>query len=134
MPVSTCRVVLWVALLIVLPVPVYLSHWGWVPVGRGIQAMGYWGQGVGQWQFVALSLFITQLIIWSALCWGVAVLYGVWSKNWPHKIRGSVMGLVVLSTLIVFSSVGVYRPLLPRLGSPLTFLQVYEPELSATRG
>ena len=76
------------------------------------------------------ALMVIQCLIamlTSALIsWGV----GYYSSQWPEKIRGSVIGIVVLSVLMFFSSIPVYSNQLAAEiadNKPVrtTFLQVY---------
>ena len=130
MTVTTARRVLWISLLLLIPLPFLLSHWGWVPAGRIVQVMLHglasWIVGNGDNVAWISPLLVLQLLLWLLVLWCVAWAYGQWSANWPVKIRGSIMGLTVLILLIVFSSAPVYRSLLSAEPLPMSFLQVYQ--------
>jgi hypothetical protein len=63
--------------------------------------------------------------VWTALLWFISDRFIVWTGSWLATVRGSVMGLLVFTLLIIFSSVPVYRGLENSAGA-ITFLQVYQ--------
>lgn len=121
MTITTARRVLFIGLLLILPVPFYSGHWALLPVANEIP--------------IALHLLIAELNSANGLlllqglsgiliCWLLAFAYGFWSADWPFSIRGSITGLLVLTALIIFSSVEIYRSL-ETASQPLTFMQLY---------
>ena len=122
MPIKTAQRVLWVSLLIILPLPFYSQNLAWVPIGRIVQLLI---RGVLPEAGLAAALLCAQAIIWSIVLWLMALLYGATTKAWPAKIRGSIMGLMVLTLLMLFSSMPIYYALAPPGQTALTFLQVY---------
>jgi peptidoglycan/LPS O-acetylase OafA/YrhL len=128
MPITTTRRVLWISLLLLAPLPFYGQHWGWVPVARVLQIIA--GMLSSELVFKAdgeainLLLLLLQALFWLCFLAGAAVVYGKWSRTWPDKIRGSIMGLLVFTALLIFSSVRIYSSLLAP-PQHLTFLQLY---------
>ena len=126
---TTTRWVFFIALMLVLPLPFYNGGPGWLPAARVffiVTAEGYLmlseqspASPVG-----GILLLGLEVVGWVVLLWLAASAYISSTKTWPSTVRGSVMGLLVFTLLILLSSIPVYRPLGLALG-PITFLQVY---------
>lgn len=132
MSTSTAKWFLWVSLLVLLPLPVLApvditagndSVWSVSSAGQLLQLLMSSPQlgVVSGWWFAALVL---QILLAGLLAWGIAIVYGRASLQWPIKIRGSIVGLCVLTLLITFSTFPVYRPW-PQQKS-LSFLELYQ--------
>jgi|GEM_PF-3798278 len=131
MPVNTARWVLWVSLVVLLPLPLYIVEWGLLPLGAVLKSLttDHLQQLSDVSFFERLAIFCQCLIgilFEGWLAWSA----GYCSRHWQDKIRGSVIGITVLGTLMVFSSVGIYsNQLSPRPEhhalARLSFLQVY---------
>jgi hypothetical protein len=127
MSLTTIRWLLFIALLLVLPLPFHLSQWVIVPFAYLFGALFGWPE-VSAINLPAMSLLLlVQLLLSAVLLWGLAFAYTFWSIKLPVKIRGPIMGLLVLSSLILFSSFPVYDVAqLAADNSQLTFLQIYQ--------
>lgn len=125
MTVTMSRWVLWVALIIVVPVPLLSSvGWHWVPVFRVVQLL--WRALLSGKAESVLSLSIVMQAGASALVLALlAFAYGLVSARWPLKVRGSVMSLTLFTCLILLASIPVYRPLISSVASLQTFMSVY---------
>ena len=95
------QVVFTVFLWVLLPLPIWQSQLGWLPV------MEQWRYvlSVGTW-LLPLQVVVNQII-----CVALALIYGRISRQWPMKIRGAVVGLLVLSLVILVSTWSLYVPL-----------------------
>ncbi|ARN75817.1 hypothetical protein [Oceanicoccus sagamiensis] len=119
MPVTTARWVLWIGLLVILPFPFFADNWVLLPIINLLKALLVFDIPLS-----SAAVLLMQSCLGSWLCWLLALAYGHWSGSWPAKIRGSIVGLLLLSAIIILSSVDVYIPLTS--GSErLTFLELY---------
>lgn len=122
MSTVTARWVLWVSLLLLLPLPFFTEQLTLLPAGYWIRALA---RGLADTQTIALSMSLAlQLLLALVTTAMLAYFYSLWSKHWPSKIRGSIMGLSIFSLLIIFASVPVYDSI--EDSNKLTFLQVYQ--------
>lgn len=127
---TTTRWVFFVSLLWLLPLPFYHGEIAWLPVARVffiVTAEAYLLLlGSAPVNPVGANLLLAAGTgTWVVLLWMLVSAYIRWAKPWPSTVRGSVMGLLVFSLLILLSSVPAYRPLDLEQG-PATFLQVYD--------
>lgn len=131
MPVNTTRWVLWVSLLILLPLPFHIFHWELLPLGAVLKSQ-FSGdlQRLYNFSLLEQALIFTQcllaMLINALVSWG----YGHYTAHWQERIRGSVMGITVLSMLILFSSIAIYSHQLSATMADnkpmrMTFFQVY---------
>ena len=99
MSTRRAAIILWCALMIVLPFPVWRAgQWGALPPLRSLQhALD--GDLPAGLQAVAGALVAGLL----------AAAYRRWTEPLPVRIRGALVGLFGLSALIIFSAVPVYR-------------------------
>lgn len=118
MNTTTVTWVLWLALLVLLPLPVYLQAWGWVPVwyvaGVCIDVLA--GKAT-----LGIAGLVVQLVVGVGLTGLLARVYGHSCAGWPARIRGSIVGIVILSLLLLFSTFPVYRT-----PAAVTFLTLYQ--------
>ncbi|WP_101759405.1 hypothetical protein [Oceanicoccus sp. KOV_DT_Chl] len=114
MPVMTARWFLAVSLIVLLPMPFYFEGWYSSTV---LFVMAF---STFSWLLVAQGIIAVLVIA------GIAYAYGLLSAMWPAKIRGSIMGLAVLTALIVFSSLPIYHDLASRDGTTISFLELYQ--------
>ena len=121
MTIIMARRVLLIGLLLILPIPFYLEHWAWLPVAKQLAiAMPLL---LVEFNVSHLLLFL-QGLSGILICWVLALGYTICSANWPAAIRSSMVGLMLLTSLIIFSSVKIYRSLeSPSLS--LSFMQIY---------
>ncbi|MFA7554786.1 MAG: hypothetical protein WCY88_11090 [Spongiibacteraceae bacterium] len=125
MTATGARWVLFLALLIVLPWPFFVQQqWSWLPVAYLLPRVGS-AIFNGSAPVVAM-LGLIQLAVALVVFWGVARLYVRCSATWPVKFRGSIVGLLALTLLMIFSSVAVYGPLELNGIVRVTFLDVYQ--------
>ena len=127
---TTTRWVFFIALLLLLPLPFYNGELAVLPVVRVffiVTAQGY--LMLSQQSFGSpvdgILLLGLEVVGWVVLLWLVASAYIFYTKPWPSTVRGSVMGLLVFSLLILLSTFQAYRPL-GMAQAPITFLQVYD--------
>lgn len=106
-------------LMLLLPLPVYLSGGGLLPAARIIML------AFTQATAVDFSMLLAQGSISSIVCVVVARLYIALSKSWPLKIRGSVVGIISLLLILIFSSISVYKPFGSHSQDRLEFRQLY---------
>ena len=125
MPVLAARWVLWISLLILMPIPFYVGSWSCLPVERVIGISYAALIGDLEMAFPA-PLLVAQLLGWSMLLWMCGFFYGLLSERWSDKIRDSIMGLVVLTLLMLFSTFPVYHSSLAGDASQLNFRQLHE--------
>ena len=121
-PTTTFRV-FWLSLVVVLPMPCYWQSWGVLPVLAQLQLLvaNLWQQG----PTVAALMGGLQIAVGLAASALMAQGYVRYTSLWPSRIRGSVMGISVLTALTVLSSTAVYTtPFVAASG--MTFLQVYQ--------
>ena len=116
MSIRTTHWVFWISLLLLIPLPVYGQSWGWLPVAYLILTAFYHFD----------VLYLLQALFWGALLWWLSRSYCRWTAHWEAKLRGSVMAIAVLSLLILFASIPVYRPVDRAGDSRLTFQWLYE--------
>jgi hypothetical protein len=131
MSVITVRWVFWVSLLVSLPFPFYIVHWGLLPLGAVLKALVFGHlQQLYELSLLQVALVLLQClvaaVVFGLTSWG----YGRYASQWQEKIRGSVVGIVMLSFLITFSSIAVYSDQLVARNTDdsvrkVTFLQVY---------
>ena len=128
MSITNTRWVLFVALLVLLPLPFYNGELAWLPVLRVlfiVSAEGYLALTGHSAVLDGLLMLSGFVLLWTGILWLLVKAFLVWTRQWPATVRGSVMGLAVFSLLITLSSIPVYR----RLGNPaqmVTFFQVYQ--------
>lgn len=130
MNLTTTRWVFFVSLVLVMPLPFYHGELAWLPVARVffiVTAQCYLlfldaglANPIGGTLLLAAGALIWLLVLWLAVN-----AYALWTKAWPSTVRGSVMGLMVFTLLILLSSFAVYRPLMAADG-PIGFLEVYD--------
>jgi hypothetical protein len=106
-------------LILLLPLPVYLAGSGLLPAAR-IMMLAF-----NQVTAFDFSMLIAQGSIGSIVCVVVARQYIALSKSWPLKIRGSVVGIISLLMLLIFSSISVYKPFGSHSQDRLEFRQLY---------
>jgi hypothetical protein len=111
--------VLSIFLMLLLPLPVYLSGGGLLPAARIIML------AFTQATAVDFSMLLAQGSIGIIICVVVARLYIALSKSWPLKIRGSVVGIISLLLILIFSSISVYKPFGSHSQDRLEFRQLY---------
>ncbi|MEH6552036.1 MAG: hypothetical protein V7711_09700 [Pseudomonadales bacterium] len=119
MSVGLSRLVLWGFLWVLLPLPVFGGHTAFAPL---LYLVKEWPQAAG---YQTLGVVLVLAVIGLTL---ICYVYGRWSANWPYKIRGSVVGLIGLVSLIMLSSVPIYEPF-GEHQSRLEFRQLYSPNL-----
>ena len=115
MDIATTRWVFWISLLILLPLPVFSTPWGWLPVAYLLLAFFRDGG----------ALLLLYALVWGAGLWLLALGYCRWTRRWESRVRGSLMAISVLTMLVVFSSVPVYRPVAVLGDKPVTFQWLY---------
>lgn len=131
MSVITARWVLWVSLLVSLPFPFYIVHWGLLPLGAVLKALLFGHlQDLYKLSLLQGALVLLQCLVAAAVFGLISWGYGRYASQWQEKIRGSILGIVILSFLTTFSSVTVYSPQLVIRNTDshvrqVTFLQVY---------
>lgn len=125
MTVAMSRWVLWVALIILVPIPLLSQGmWYWVPVFRVVQLL-WRSLFSGSAEFL-LSISVVMQAGAAALVLALlAYSYGLLSAQWPVKIRGSVMSLTLFICLVLLASIPAYRPLIASVEPLLTFMAVY---------
>lgn len=124
MPVNTSRWMIWLALVVLLPLPMLAGDpQAIVPVGRVIHLALRSLLGIGDVAMLSLPLFLL-VCVYAALLWLPAWFYGRITADWQMKIRGSTAGLMVFCLLIGFSTFSVYCDL-QRDCQPVTFFAIY---------
>ena len=125
MTITMSRWVLWVALIILVPIPLLSQGmWYWVPVFRVVQLL-WRSLFSGSAEFL-LSISVVMQAGAAALVLALlAYSYGLLSAQWPVKIRGSVMSLTLFICLVLLASIPAYRPLIASVEPLLTFMAVY---------
>ena len=136
MSVAMARGCLFLALLVMLPLPFYFSAWLMLTPAYVFLLV------VERLSAGSITLFNTPiqaetllhnvtswaLLLQLLLAWlfsaGLAYLYGLCSSHWPSKIRGSIMGIVVMAGLILLSTWPVYDGF-PVVKKGLSFLELY---------
>ena len=108
--------VLWVSLILLIPLPIPGEPWGALPVVYLL--INSFGVG-GLW-------FVIYGVLWAAVMGWVSFRYCHWSEGWEPRIRGSVMAIVILSLLILFSSIPSYRVAGDPNAPGVTFRWLYE--------
>jgi hypothetical protein len=91
-------------LILLLPLPVYLTGGGLLPAARIIML------AFSQATVLDFTLLFVQGLTGSIICIFIARLYIHLSETWPLKIRGSVVGIISLLMVVVFSSISIYKP------------------------
>ncbi len=125
MSVAMARGVLFLALMVMLPLPFYLS--GWVLLTPGFVLMlviEHWTSVGAGLQPLSLLGLILQLGISLLVCAGLAFLYGLCSSPWPVKFRGSILGITIMTGLVLLSTWPVYDGF-PMVNTGLSFLELY---------
>jgi hypothetical protein len=128
-PITT-RWVFFISLVLILPLPFYHGEFALLPVARVFFVVS------AQCYFLLLEpglaspiggtlLLAAGTLAWLLALWLTVNAYTIWTRLWPSTVRGSVMGLLVFSLLILLSSFPVYRPLMAAK-DPITFLAVYD--------
>ena len=127
---TTTRWVFFISLLLLLPLPFYNGVLGWLSAARVffiVTAQCYLlvlDSGLAS-PVGGILLLAAGTLAWLLVLWFAVTAFTIWSRAWPSTVRGSVMGLLVFTLLILMSSFAVYRPLSAAQG-PVTFLQVYD--------
>jgi hypothetical protein len=96
--------VLSIFLILLLPLPVYLNGSGLLPAARIMMLV------FSQATALDSTLLFAQGLTGSIICIFIARLYINLSEAWPLKIRGSVVGIISLLMVVVFSSISIYKP------------------------
>lgn len=113
MSARRAALILWCALVVVLPLPVWLAgDWGGLPPLRSFQAA-----------FDGAPWLGVQALAGSGVVGVMAWAYRRWAEPLPGRIRGALVGLFALTALIVLSAVPVYR--WPASATSETFLEIY---------
>jgi hypothetical protein len=118
---------MWASLVVLLPLPWYVDNWGWVPAYYGLGLV--FDQLVDGVESMTVKLdllfVIPQLLAALLVNWLLANVYTRYSVSWPVKIRGSIMGIAVLTCLILLYTFALYR--LPFIApvSMVNFPQLY---------
>ena len=121
---TSTRWVIWAALAILLPIPLLYGSWGWVPswyTSKVAYRLFSSDMAIGS----AEVLLVVQLIVSLVLFYFIAGVYLRLCKNLPIKIRGSLVGVIILTTLILFYTFPVYHSPFDDFGASVTFLQLY---------
>lgn len=128
MSIATAKWFLWVSLMVLLPWPILVitghdTVWSVSSGGQLLQSLldRRYAPMLSGWHIVAL---LVQVLLAGLLLWGIAIIYGRSSLRWPIKIRGSIVGLCVLTLLITFSTFTVYQPWPQQ--QPISFLELYQ--------
>lgn len=126
MSVRSTRILLWLALVLALPVPIWLLGPGRVPVGHlfelGSAAMAF-GAAESFRGVVGLTaaVFIGQAIVYAALLWFVASLLA----RAGGLLRGALLALVAVG--IVFACLSpIYHSAYNARASQVTLVEVYQ--------
>lgn len=112
---TVAAVVLWVALILILPLPIPIAgEAGWWPLAKWVG----WG-----WRQHALPALL------GATAWGLVLMvlcrcYGRWSGRLPPKWPGALVGLATWTLLMVASAIPFYRA--PAAVEPVTFMELYD--------
>lgn len=120
------RWVLWISLIVILPLPIMSDTVVLLPLGYFIQHFFHsviFSEALFEYDF----LIIMQCLLWLGLLYTLAFLYGKISMNWPIKLRGSIMSLVIFIGLILCASIPVYKSI--EHPQWVTFMTIYEPYL-----
>ncbi len=110
-------IVLWFVLALLLPLPLFVEQWGWWPLARLLHF------AVDQSR-LSLSIF-TQLLGWSLLLAGPALLYRRRAATLPPKWAGALVGLLCWLLLILLYSADLYRAPLA-MASPQSLRTLYQ--------
>jgi hypothetical protein len=120
------RILLWLALVLALPVPIWLLGPGSVPVGHlfelGSAAMAF-GLAESFRGVVGLTaaVFIGQAIVYAALLWLVASLLA----RAPGLLRGALLALFAFGILAACLS-PIYHSAYNAHASQVTLVEVYQ--------
>lgn len=115
MSVRRAAIVLWCALMIVLPAPAWhAGQLGLVPP---------WRVAMQAWSTFPAWHWSIQALLSALLCLGLAAGYYRVAMHLPLRIRGALVGLLGLSALIVFSALPVYY--WPADAVRQTFIEIY---------
>ena len=130
MTITSTRWVFFIALMLLLPVPFYHGALALLPVFRVIfiitaQAYLYLSGVDPLYLLTDLVLLSAQVMFWGLCLWFIVRAYLFASRRWTASVRGSVMGLLVFSLLIILSSIPVYLSLDAEKPS-ISFLEVYD--------
>jgi hypothetical protein len=126
MSVRSTRILLWLALVLALPVPIWLLGPGRVPVGHlfelGSAAVAF---GVAE-NFrgvvgLTAAVFIGQAIVYAALLWLVASLLA----RAGGMLRGVLLALVALGIVVACLS-PVYHSAYNARAAQVTLVEVYQ--------
>lgn len=116
MDIVTTRWVFWISLCFLMPMPVFGTPWSWLPVAYLLLAFFRDGG----------ALLLLYAAIWGAVLWLPVLGYCHWTRHWEPRVRGSVMAISVLTMLVMFSSIPVYRPLALLGDKPVAFQWLYQ--------
>lgn len=101
MRAGVAAIVLWVALLLILPLPVWLQgELGWLALSR------WWGLCRKAGSIGGFAAIAGWALALALLCRGYARL----ASRWELKLPGAVMGLLIWLLLVLFSLWPVYQP------------------------
>ena len=126
MSVRSTRILLWLALVLALPVPIWLLGPGRVPVGHlfelGSAAVAF---GVAE-SFrgvvgLTAAVFLGQAIVYAALLWLVASLLA----RAGGMLRGALLALVAAG-LVVASLAPIYHSAYNARAAQVTLVEVYQ--------
>lgn len=131
MPIKTTKWVLFVILVLTIPVPFYLINIGWIPTGRilllGIHTILFIAiEGLGGKGPVIAFIICSQALVYLLVIYFFCVSATQLTQRWPSRIRGSVVGILGLCLIIIFSSFDVYRPLHSPTALKTSFFHIYE--------
>lgn len=97
---------MWLSLLVILPMPVFGGCWGWLP---GWHIAGLLQQAWLTENTVTGLVLAFQLALAILACGGLAQCYVHYSRLWAVKIRGSIMGIIILTLLVLLATFPLYR-------------------------
>lgn len=126
MSVRSTRILLWLALVLALPVPIWLLGPGRVPVGHlfelGSAAVAF-GAAESFRGVVALTaaVFLGQAVVYAALLWGVASLLA----RTGGMLRGALLALVAAGIVVACLS-PIYHSAYNARAAQVTLVEVYQ--------
>jgi hypothetical protein len=126
MSVTAIRWVLWVSLVLLLPLPLQLLELGWVPAFFGLNVLFSTLLLPAASPEGAMLMLAPQVAVAVLLNWLLADCYLRISAPWPAKLRGSIMGIAVLTGLVLAATFRVYQLPFPTEAAAVTFFQLYQ--------
>ena len=115
MTVLAARWVLFISLGLMLPLPFFVGDWYLSTV---LYIVLYLLENFSLLMFLQLLLGLVLISV-------LAFLYGWYSRAWMMKIRGSILGLPVLTALVILSSISIYDDFARPDSPAVTFMQLY---------